>query len=203
MEKIIRTEKMSQIESKSLNQEQGARLIALARKSIEYYFLKKELDYSKEKKEFSEKRGVFVTLTKEKELRGCIGFPYPSKPLAEAVVEAAKSAAFSDPRFVPLKKEELNKIRIEISVLTIPEEIKVKKENRKAILKEIEIGRDGLIVQLSGYSGLLLPQVASEQGWSALEFLRATCIKAGLPAETWLNQKCRIFKFQAQIFSEE
>ncbi len=186
-----------------LTLDQGFRLIQLARKAIESQFLG-QLDFEQEKKEFNKKQGVFVTISKwpSKELRGCIGFPYPIKPLAEAVVEAAKSAAFSDPRFMPLEKQELDKVVIEISVLTVPEEIKIK-QDRQEILKKIEIGKDGLIVQLSGFSGLLLPQVALEQRWDSLQFLRATCIKAGLPAETWLNPQCKIFKFQAQIFSEK
>jgi len=179
---------------------QGNKLIRLARKSIETVFSKKALDYKEEKKEFSKKLGVFVTLHKAKQLRGCIGFPYPYKPLADAIVEAAKAAAFSDPRFLPLKKEEISKIKIEISVLTEPKEIFVKSQD---ILKEIEIGKDGLIIQFSGFSGLLLPQVALEQKWNVLEFLRGTCIKAGLPSESWLNLNAHNYKFQAQIFSEK
>lgn len=185
-----------------LTPDQGFRLISLARKAIEFQLLKQQLDFEEEKKEFDKKQGVFVTINKwpKKELRGCIGFPYPSKSLAEAIVEAARSAAFSDPRFMPLEKQELDKVTIEISVLTVPKGISVKGQE---ILNKIKIGKDGLIVQFSGFSGLLLPQVALEQGWNVLQFLRATCIKAGLPAETWLNPQCRIYKFQAQIFSEK
>lgn len=183
-----------------LTQAQGSKLLKLARTAIEVHFSGKELKYSDEKKEFKEARGVFVTLTKNKKLRGCIGFPHPIKPLAEAVVEAAKAAAFQDPRFMPLKKEEVDKIKIEISVLTEPQEILVKGED---ILKKIEIGKDGLIIQFSGFSGLLLPQVAIEYKWSALQFLEATCNKAGLPSNAWMNPNCHILKFQAQIFSEK
>jgi len=182
-----------------LTQTQGKKLLKLARKSIESYFSNKELKYDEEKKEFKEPRGVFVTLTRHGKLRGCIGFPYPYKPLAEAVVEAAKAAAFQDPRFKPLEAKELDKIKIEISVLTLPQEIQAKQD----ILKEIEIGKDGLIIQFSGFSGLLLPQVALEQKWNSLQFLEATCNKAGLPSDCWKNKECHIFKFQAQIFSEK
>ena len=179
---------------------QGKKLLKLARKSLETVFLKKELKFSQEKKEFSKPRGVFVTLTLDGELRGCIGFPYPIKPLAEAVAEASRAAAFGDPRFKTLDKEELKKIKIEISVLTMPEEIFVKGH---AMADEIKIGRDGLIVQFSGFSGLLLPQVAKEQEWNSLQFLEAACTKAGLPGNSWLNPNCHVFKFQAEIFSEK
>ncbi|MEM4152745.1 MAG: TIGR00296 family protein [Candidatus Pacearchaeota archaeon] len=183
-----------------LTNEQGRKLLKLARKAIETRFSGKKLEYKEEKREFSKPTGVFVTLTKNGNLRGCIGFPYPVKPLAEAVIEAAEAAAFQDPRFKPLKEKELDKIKIEISVLTTPQEIKAKGLD---ILKEIEIGKDGLIVQFSGFSGLLLPQVALEHKWNVLQFLEATCNKAGLPSNIWMNPNCHIFKFQAQIFSEE
>lgn len=183
-----------------LTKKQGKELINLARKTIEGIFEQKELHFKKEQKDFPKKLGVFVTLytLPKKELRGCVGFPYPEKPLAEAVVEAAKAAAFSDFRFKPLTKQEFKKIIIEISVLTEPQLIQ---EIHHEIPQSIKIGKDGLIIQFTGFSGLLLPQVASEQKWDTLEFLRGTCIKAGLPAETWLNPECKIFKFQAQIFS--
>ncbi len=181
-----------------LTKTRGKRLLRLARKAIESHFGKK-LFYSEEKKEFKKEQGVFVTLTKHGELRGCIGFPYPVMPLADAIVEAAKAAASSDPRFPPLGKEELKSIKIEVSVLTVPEEIHATGEE---ILKEIKIGKDGLIVRMEGFSGLLLPQVAHEFKWNALEFLEATCNKAGLQPNSWMSSQCHIFKFQAQIFSE-
>lgn len=179
---------------------QGKQLLNLARASIESWFDKKELDFEKEKKKFFEKRGVFVTLTENGELRGCIGFPYPMLSLSEAIFQAARAAAFDDPRFEPLLKEEIDKINIEISILTLPKEIKAKDER---ILEEIVIGRDGLIVQANHCSGLLLPQVALEWKWNALQFLEACCEKAGLEKNAWHNCDCKIFKFQAQIFNEE
>lgn len=186
--------------NEKLTSAQGKKLLRLARKSIEAQFSHKELKFEKEKQEFKESRGVFVTLNKHGGLRGCIGFPYPSKPLAELVIEAARAAAFKDPRFKPLQKEELDKIKIEISVLTLPQEIQAKGQD---ILKEIHIGKDGLIIQFFGFSGLLLPQVATEYKWNSLRFIEAACNKAGLPNNIWLNPQCRVFKFQAQIFSEE
>ena len=185
-----------------LTLEQGTGLVKLARKVIESQILSQEFDFEEEKRIFSEKRGIFVTLNTypDKKLRGCIGFLYPVKSLAEAIVEAAKSSAFSDPRFTPLQKHELDNVIIEVSVLTVPQEMQTKGQ---ALLDEIVIGKDGLIVEYSGSSGLLLPQVASEQNWGTLEFLRSTCLKAGLSVEIWKNPDCKIFKFQAQIFSEK
>lgn len=138
-----------------------------------------------------EERGTFVTLWQDG-LRGCIGFPYPIKPLAEAVQEAAVSAALQDPRFPPLRPEELPRIEIEISVLTVPKPIEP---------GQIKVGVHGLIVSRGNKSGLLLPQVAMEYHWDAQTFLEQTCVKAGLPPETW-KAKPNLFAFEAQVFSE-
>jgi uncharacterized protein len=138
-----------------------------------------------------EKRGTFVTLWMEG-LRGCIGFPYPIKPLAEAVQEAAIGAALQDPRFPPVRAEELPSIEIEISVLTVPKAIEP---------RQIQIGVHGLIVSKGNRSGLLLPQVAMEYHWDVETFLRQTCVKAGLPEAAW-KEKTDIFGFEAQVFSE-
>jgi len=185
--------------NKMLTEVQGKRLLKLARDSIESWFDKKEIDFSKEKKKFIQKQGVFVTLTENGHLRGCIGFPYPMLPLSEAIFQAARAAAFDDPRFDALEKEEIDKINIEISILTVPKEIKAKDER---ILDEIVVGRDGLIVEANGCSGLLLPQVATEWNFNALQFLEACCEKAGLGKKSWHNHDCKIFKFSAQVFSE-
>lgn len=139
-----------------------------------------------------EKRGVFVTLWMEGELRGCIGFPYPVKPLVEAVQEASVNAALQDFRFPPVKEVELSRIEIEISVLSEPKEIETER---------IKVGIHGLIVRKGDRSGLLLPQVAMDYHWNSQEFLEQTCIKAGLPKGAW-KKGCQIFAFEAQIFSE-
>jgi len=176
--------------------EDGKKLLRLARESIEEEFSGKKpeiLEKLKEKK-FQEKRGVFVTLKKKGELRGCIGFPYPSIPLAEAIQQAAKSSAYSDPRFFPLQKSELKDIEIEISILTLPKKCKP---------EEIEIGKDGLMCEYNRRSGLLLPQVAVEWRMSREEFLEALCEKAGLSSEAWKKPGFRLYKFQAEIFSEK
>ncbi len=177
----------------------GKLLVKLARESISSYFLQKEPDTSAVK-QFSDRQGVFVTLYKNEQLRGCIGFPEPVFPLFEAIIKAAKSAAFEDPRFPPLQKEELKHIKIEISVLTVPTLIKVKKP--EDYLKEIKIGKDGLIIRSTHGSGLLLPQVAAEYKWGVEEFLRHLCEKAWLKQDAWKDTNNQIYKFQAQIFKE-
>jgi len=116
--------------------------------------------------------------------------------LGEAIVQAAKSAAFSDPRFPPLSEKEFPEIKIEISVLSLPEKIEAKPDN-------IEIGEDGLMCEYEGFGGLLLPQVATEYNWGAEQFLRALCQKAGLPLESWQKKGFKLWKFQAKIMNEE
>ena len=150
---------------------------------------------------FREKRGVFVTLNKiseSKELRGCIGRPYPVMPLGEAIIASAVNAALEDPRFDPVDKKELNDIVIEVTVLTVPEPIKAKPRD---IPEEIVIGRDGLIVATDSSQGLLLPQVAVEHSFDAVEFLCQTSMKAGLMPDAWLTG-AKVYSFEGQIFEE-
>lgn len=178
----------------------GQKLIKAARDAIGSRF-GKEFEISDEfKQEFKEKRGCFVTLKIKDELRGCIGFPEPVVPLYKAVIESAKNAAFSDPRFPQLSEEEFRHIRIEVTVLTKPELIKVKQP--EDYLKEIEIGKDGLIVERGYKRGLLLPQVAVEWEWDVKEFLEQTCAKAGLNVDAWMEPDTKVYKFQGEIFSE-
>lgn len=183
-----------------LTLEEGTFLVRLARKSIEKYLLEGELLEEEVTEKLKKPRGVFVTLLKHGELRGCIGFPFPSLPLAEATVKAAISSATSDPRFPPVTIEEMEEITIEVSVLSPPEPIVVK--DPREYPSHVRIGRDGLIVEWRGFSGLLLPQVAVEWNWDPEEFLSQTCIKAGLGADWWLRKDVKISKFTAQIFSE-
>ncbi len=138
--------------------------------------------------------GVFVTLHKSGELRGCIGFVEGLRPLQDAVIEMAQSAAFNDPRFAPVSSEELDDLELEISVLSPIEEL--------IDIDEIEIGKHGLIIEQGFYKGLLLPQVATENFWDKTEFLQHTCRKAGLPIDAWQNEKTKISAFSAEIFSE-
>jgi hypothetical protein len=150
---------------------------------------------------FKEKRGVFVTLNtrkERKELRGCIGRPYPILPLGEAIILSAINAAQEDPRFYPVKPDEVGDLYIEVTILTIPKRIKAKPRD---IPEKIVIGRDGLIVSTNLCSGLLLPQVAVEHGFDCAEFLCQTCIKAGLMPDAWLDG-AEIYSFEGQIFEE-
>lgn len=183
-----------------LTLEEGRFLVRLARKSIETYLEGEEPEIPEVGERLREKRGVFVTLTEDGELRGCIGYPFPYLPLVEATVRAAISAAFEDPRFAPLRPEELKKVLVEVSVLDEPEIIQVK--NPRDYPKAIKIGEHGLIVEGFGASGLLLPQVAVEWNWDAEEFLSQCCMKAGLPPDMWLTKEVRISRFTAQIFTE-
>jgi len=151
---------------------------------------------------FKEKSGVFVTLTTypDDDLRGCIGYPEPIMPLIEALKDAAVSAASRDPRFPPMKEQELGKVRVEVSLLTPPQEVKVKRPTEYR--EGIKVGEDGLIMQRGFSRGLLLPQVPIEWGWTAEEFLSQCCLKAGLMPDAWLQHGTKVFKFQAEVFSE-
>ncbi len=150
---------------------------------------------------FSEPRGAFVTLREARgeALRGCIGYPMPVLPLRTALVRAAVSAALDDPRFPPVDASELPGLTVEVSLLTVPETIRARAEE---LARSVRVGRDGLIVDGAGSSGLLLPQVATDEGWSATEFLAATCEKAGLPAGAWRTPAVTVRRFEAEVFSE-
>ena len=147
----------------------------------------------------STKLGVFVTLQQpHKSGRGFqvakIGFVEGVKPLQDAVIEMAQSAAFHDPRFAPVSAEEIKDLDLEISVLSPIREIHD--------VNEIEIGKHGLIIEKGFFKGLLLPQVATENNWDRTEFLQHTCRKAGLAVDAWQDSKTRIYIFSAEIFSE-
>ena len=145
--------------------------------------------------------GVFVTIKKGDELKGCIGNIQGTQPLINATCSSAISAATGDPRFKPLTLEELSGVSFEISVLTIPEEIVVM--HPQEYPTKIKVGRDGLIIKHGPWSGLLLPQVPVEWGWDAEEFLNNLCMKANLPITTWLDKKTKLYSFQAQVFKEK
>ena len=154
-------------------------------------------------KKFTEKAGVFTTIETypERELRGCIGFPYPVHSLWKALLASAEEAAFGDPRFKPLTAEELPVVVFEVTVLSTPEKITVR--HPYELPEKIQVGTHGLMVRCSWASGLLLPQVAVEFGWNGEEFLSHTCIKAGLPSDAWKRGDVEVYRFTGQIFSEE
>jgi uncharacterized protein (TIGR00296 family) len=182
----------------------GKILIDLARKAIESY-LERRIKISPPKnlpKKFYEKLGVFVTLEKNHELRGCIGYPFPTRPLVEALIDSAIDSALNDDRFPPVQKNELKYICIEVSILSKLELLKV--NNSKEYLDKIEIGKHGLVVESGWFSGLLLPQVALDYGMGKEEFLSHTCLKAGLPSNAWKDiVNTKVYRFSAIVFSEE
>lgn len=153
---------------------------------------------------FGEPRGVFVTINRAEHtperLRGCIGFPYPVKPLGEAIQEAARAAAMEDPRFPPVSKSELGSIVLEVSILTPPRPLSA--SSPRDLPSKVRIGTDGLIISRYGASGLLLPQVATEFGMDPVVFLSQACMKAGLPPDSWLDKETEVQTFQAEIFAE-
>lgn len=140
------------------------------------------------------KRGAFVTLKKRGQLRGCIGYIKAYKPLWETVQEMAVAAAFHDPRFPSLRKDEIQYLSFEISVLS-----PFKRINH---VDEIEVGKHGLYVVQGYKSGLLLPQVAIEYGWDRNTFLKETCYKAGLPMDAWMDTSTEIYIFSADYFGD-
>ena len=180
----------------------GIELVKMARKVVtEFLRNDSKISDSKFDSKFDFSSGVFVTINKENDLRGCIGYPTPVKRLCDGLVDAAISAAIRDPRFTPVTIDELDKITFEVTVLTPSEEIKV--EEHTEYLSEIKVGRDGLIVENGFSSGLLLPQVPTEYGWNEKEFLEHTCQKAGLNKDAWKEKSTIISKFQGVIFKEE
>ncbi len=141
------------------------------------------------------KLGAFVTLNKQGRLRGCIGTFRAAEPLYQTIARMALEAAFSDPRFSPLEKEELEILDIEISVLTPMKRIYDP--------ELVEVGKDGLYIRQGMYSGVLLPQVPVEYGWDRTQFLEQTCRKAGLPTDSWKSEQTELYVFQAEIFGED
>lgn len=152
---------------------------------------------------FAEPRGAFVTIRRHPSgaLRGCIGYPLPRYPLGTAIERAARAAAIDDPRFPPLRAEELSRVTVEVSVLTVP--VPLTFRDPAEAIRSVRIGRDGLIVEGSGASGLLLPQVAPEQHWGPEELLDGTCEKAGLPPGAWRSPSVRLYRFEAEVFAEQ
>jgi AmmeMemoRadiSam system protein A len=140
--------------------------------------------------------GAFVTLNDHRgELRGCIGSIKPVAELYRAVSTSAINAAFRDPRFYPVEKDELATLHVEISVMG-PIEIVTS-------IEDVVVGRDGLIISWGAYAGLLLPQVATEYGWDRDTFLSHACLKAGLPRDAWRVRDTRIERFSAEVFGEQ
>ncbi len=177
-----------------LNAAQQKFLLDLARRTIKHHLEKGGRLKEKFKDPLlQEKRGAFVTLKVENELRGCIGYPMPHKSLVETVIDCSIAAATQDFRFPSIKEEELARLKIEISVLTLPRQVKD--------VSEIKIGEHGIIVSKGPHRGLLLPQVPVEWDWDLETFLNHGCLKAGLAEDEW-KKGASIEIFAAQVFSE-
>ena len=181
-----------------LSKEEGTIAVRLARSAIVARLSDESLETGDLPPIFKENRGVFVTLHKNHDLRGCIGYPEPVMTLLDAITDSAVNAALHDPRFPPVRLGEIAHIVIEVTVLTPPVKIDAKPQD---LPKHVEIGKHGLIVKKGLYQGLLLPQVAEEYGFDAEEFLSQTCIKAGLFPDAWLAG-AEVFSFEGQIFTE-
>ncbi len=183
-----------------LTLDEGKMAVRLARDALTGYIEKKvQIEPKGLPPVFDEKRGVFVTIHKDGELRGCIGYPQPILPLGRAIVDSAVNACSRDPRFPCVRQSELKNIEVEVTILTTPEPYDVPKSQLPEVVR---IGKDGLIVSRGMHSGLLLPQVAPEWGFDPIEFLGQTSLKAGLPPDAWLDEETEVQHFEAQIFAE-
>jgi AmmeMemoRadiSam system protein B/AmmeMemoRadiSam system protein A len=180
-----------------LTKEQRKKLLEIARKSIEYYLKTgKKLEVSETDSALSKNLGAFVTLHENGRLRGCIGNLVGDEPLYLTIRDMAVQAAVGDPRFAPVEPAGLKDIEIEISALSPLEKIDS--------AEKIEMGKHGVLIRKGFQSGVFLPQVATETGWSKEEFLSSLCAhKAGLAADAWKDKATEIYIFTAEVFSEE
>ena len=169
-------------------------LVEIARRSISSVLLEKKIpDFPPFPAALSEARGAFVSLYCQGKLRGCVGRVEDPGPLADVVARVAISAAMHDPRFPPIRADEVAALQIEISVLSIPERIAP---------ETVIAGQHGLLVMRGTCRGLLLPQVASERKWTSQRLLEETCVKAGLPRDAWQDPATEIYAFTAEVYSE-
>jgi AmmeMemoRadiSam system protein A len=178
----------------SLSKTEKQFLLQTARRSIADFLKNGQPPQIKAPEKLRAPGAAFVTLSKKGRLRGCIGYTQAVEPLYQTVSTCAIKAATSDHRFPPVQADELAQLHIEISVLTPLEKV--------SSFDEIEVGRDGLMIIMGRYRGLLLPQVAVENGWDRLTFLEQTCRKAGLPVNAYLSSEAVVYSFQALIFGE-
>jgi len=190
-------------ETKWLSEDEGKYLLGVARKTIRnrlFDLEKPHIDRKEMPEVFRKRLGTFVTINMEGYLRGCIGHIIPREALIDGIRENAINAAFRDPRFPPLTKDEFDRIEIEISILTPPK--KLSYTDAKDFLEKLRSGIDGLIIKKGSCEATFLPQV-----WEQLpkkeEFLSHLCLKAGLPADSWKTEKLQVSTYQVQAFEEE
>ncbi|UWG47769.1 Uncharacterized protein HSRCO_1487 [Halanaeroarchaeum sp. HSR-CO] len=178
----------------------GEMAVTFARSVIEGYLADETVPADPPpRSQLTDRRGAFVTLETEGDLRGCIGRPYPAQTGVEAIRESAIGAATEDPRFPPVSADELSAITVEVSVLGTPDPIGA---DSGSVEEYVRIGRDGLIVSDGGRRGLLLPQVPVTRNWTPTEYLRQTCRKAGLPADCYRDGAVTVERFTADVFGE-
>lgn len=190
-------------DSQKLNEQEGKYLLEIARKTIEQELFKDRtisLGDSLNSPKFSERRGTFVTLTINDNLRGCIGHIIPQETLLEGIKENAINAAFKDPRFNPLSKKEWNNVKVEISILTDPKPLEY--SGADDLLKKIRPDIDGVIIQKGYYQATFLPQVW-EQLPDKKEFFTHLCLKAGMDGNEWKKGNLEVYTYQVQAFEEE
>jgi hypothetical protein len=182
------------VEKELTSKEKGI-LLSIARKSIETHIQSGQV-YIEPREEMSlnTRNGCFVTIKQSGQLRGCIGNFQSELPIFREVAEMAVASASKDPRFYPMKEEDLQDFTLEISVLTPLHKIED--------IAEIEVGKHGIYLEKGYYRGVLLPQVATEHSWDRETFLNQTCVKAGLPTDAWRAEDAEIYIFSAQVFGE-
>jgi AmmeMemoRadiSam system protein A len=190
-------------DSEKLNNQEGRYLLEVARRTIQKELFKDQAAVQEDEvssSSFAERRGTFVTLTINDNLRGCIGHIIPQETLLEGIKENAINAAFKDPRFNPLSKKEWDKVRIEISILTDPKPLEY--SNADDLLKKIRTDTDGVIIKKGYYQATFLPQVW-EQLPDKKEFFTHLCLKAGMDGDEWKKGKLEVYTYQVQAFEEE
>jgi len=181
---------------RELNAHEKKTLLEIARQAI-VHGVKTGQEYiePREEKALNQRKGCFVTIKQNGQLRGCIGNFQSELPLFKEVAHMAQASSAKDPRFYPLKEDDLGNFNLEISVLSPLRKIDD--------IEEIEVGTHGVYIEKSFYRGVLLPQVAIEHNWDRMTFLKQTCIKAGLPTDAWEAEDADIYVFSAQVFGEE
>ena len=192
---------MAERETQFLTGAEEQILLQVARLTLEKWVREKKYPSDKDLESYDitpaleQKTGVFVSIHKLGELRGCIGYVTGTTSILHSVIENTMNAASKDPRFPPIKEHELDIVDLEISVMTPLVEVKD--------VEAIEVGKDGLVVERGFHKGLLLPQVSKEWGWDKYEFLEQTCRKAGLPTDAYKKKDTKIMRFRAQVFGEK
>lgn len=170
-------------------------LLGVARKAIVANVLQKPAPrFRTLSPELNQTRGTFVSIHRGHKLRGCIGIVHSTKPLILLVSNVARAACDQDPRFHPVRPEELPDLQVEVSVLS--------QLKRVTLLDQIKSGEHGLLIRKQTHQGLLLPQVAARYHWDTITFLENACTKAQLPKHAWQSRECEIYVFFALVFRE-